>query len=155
MGNNTGKLFRNTVSREIAAFPYDFSKNYYALIQEAQKKGYEQCIITSDIMIELMEYFLMKQSTINSIEFFVEDTELESEINTIIRKIKTNGIYWESLKNKLIFLSTENSIEIKAVTIKSLEYIIKIAVNGIFTVTSSFYGIISNELASFIGERTK
>ena len=97
----------------------------------------------------------MKQSTINSIEFFVEDTELESEINTIIRKIKTNGIYWESLKNKLIFLSTENSIEIKAVTIKSLEYIIKIAVNGIFTVTSSFYGIISNELASFIGERTK
>ena len=79
MINKQGKLFRNNASGKVECAEYDVNQNYYAFIQDKQKEGYNQCIVTSDIMIEIMQCFLLNNRVeITSINFMVDDNELES-----------------------------------------------------------------------------
>ena len=120
MRNICGKVFQNIQTRDIECFLYDPQQNYYYMVQNASKRGYQQSIFTSSVMIALIEEFLLKyNSIVTEIEFLVEDEELNQEIKKIIGKMKDNGAYWEILKDKLSFLSKCDSIDIKKVSVKS------------------------------------
>ena len=97
--------------------------DYYALILEAQKKGCRQVILTSDIMIKIAEAFLTTESaTITDIAFFVEDDNLQKEIAKLIELMRQNSAYWGALKDKLKFLSEDDSIDIKKISLQGKEY---------------------------------
>ena len=55
MTNKFGKLFKNLSTNKICCFSYDEKQNYYVFIQEILQQGYHQCIVTSDIMIKIIE----------------------------------------------------------------------------------------------------
>ena len=154
MINKQGKLFRNNDSGKVECAEYDVNQNYYAFIQDKQKEGYNQCIVTSDIMIEIMQCFLLNNRVeITSINFMVDDNELESEIQTILSSMKQNAGYWEILKNKLSFLSQNDSIEIKKVNYRLLTgngALFSIQVNGIVTISENQYDAISNKISSIM-----
>lgn len=159
MTNITGKLFQNIQTRKITPFRYDPSKqDYYKLIREAQEKGYSQSIITSDIMISLIEHFLLKHKVIiTNIEFLVEDSDLTSEIDFILNKLRENAAYWEILKNKLQFLSTDSCIEIKKIDINCMDHValVSIYVNGVFSVTENMYDAVAYELSSIVEDHVQ
>lgn len=114
MRNVYGKVFQNILTRDVEYFLYDPQQNYYDVVQKASKRGYQQSIFTSSVMIALIEEFLLKcNAIVSEIEFLVEDEELNQEIKEILEKMKDNGAYWEILKEKLSFLSKYDSIDIK------------------------------------------
>lgn len=151
-----GKFFQNTQSREIQAVPYDSNCDYYDFIREEQKAGFRQTIITSDIMIKLSEYFLTNHNTtITSIDFLVDDEELQGEISNILTSLANNGVYWTILKDKLQFLRKYDSIDIKRInfTIKEGDGILlSLYVNGVFSISENGYDEISKQIAKLMGE---
>lgn len=98
-----GKVFQNIQTKNIECFVYAPQQNYYHVVQNALKNGYQQSIFTSSIMIALIEEFLLKyDSIVTEIEFSVEDEELNQEIKKIIGHMKDNGAYWAIIKDKLL-----------------------------------------------------
>ena len=147
MRNISGKVFQNIQTRDIECFLYDPQQNYYYVVQNASKNGYQQSIFTSSVMIALIEEFLLKyNSIVTEIEFLVEDEELNQEM-------KDNGAYWEILKDKLSFLSKYDSIDIKKVSIKSKQgngFLLSLQVNGIFDVTENAYDLVATEICNVV-----
>ena len=147
MRNICGKVFQNIQTRDIECFLYDPQQNYYYVVQNASKNGYQQSIFTSSVMIALIEEFLLKyNSIVTEIEFLVEDEELNQEM-------KDNGAYWEILKDKLSFLSKYDSIDIKKVSIKSKQgngFLLSLQVNGIFDVTENAYDLVATEICNVV-----
>ena len=154
MRNICGKVFQNIQTRDIECFLYDPQQNYYYVVQNASKSGYQQSIFTSSVMIALIEEFLLKyNSIVTEIEFLVEDEELNQEIKKIIGQMKDNGAYWEILKDKLSFLSKYDSIDIKKVSIKSKRgngFLLSLQVNGIFDVTENAYDLVATEICNVV-----
>lgn len=154
MRNVYGKVFQNILTRDIECFSYDPQQNYYYVIQNASKRGYQQSIFTSSVMISLLEEFLLNYSAIvTEIEFLVDDDELNQEIKEIISKMRDNGAYWEILKDKLSFLSKYDSIDIKKVSIKSKKgvgFLLSLQVNGIFNVTENAYDLVAKEICDVV-----
>lgn len=158
MKNITGKLFQNIQSREVSAFEYVNSNDYYSFVDSVQKQGYVQAIFTSDIMLKTIEYYLFTHNAqIISIEFFVDDFVLQNEIDIILHKMSSNPAFWEMLKQKLIFLCEDNYIDIRKVDIKCSDdaYLLSVMVNGLFSVTSSAYPAVSAELCRLMGDYIK
>ncbi|MBE6070073.1 MAG: hypothetical protein E7211_20645 [Clostridium lundense] len=149
-----GKLFKDLDTSQISCFQYNTNQNYYTFIQEMQQKGFHQCIVTSDIMIKVVEHFILKGNVeITSIEFMVEDDELEDEINTVLKSMRQNAGYWDILKQKLSFLSENDSIEVKRVNFRSLKgsgYLFSIQVNGVIVVSESEFGNISGIISKIM-----
>lgn len=154
MRNICGKVFQNIQTRDIECFLYDPQQNYYYVVQNASKSGYQQSIFTSSVMIALIEEFLLKyNSIVTEIEFLVDDEELNQEIKKIIGQMKDNGAYWEILKDKLSFLSKYDSIDIKKVSIKSKQgngFLLSLQVNGIFDVTENAYDLVATEICNVV-----
>ena len=62
MDNKYGKLFKCSSTNRICYFSYDAKENYYAFIQGMLQQGYHQCIVTSDIMIKIIEHYILSGS---------------------------------------------------------------------------------------------
>ena len=156
MRNKYGKIFQNIHTRKFECFLYDPQPNYYDVIQEDSNNGYQQSIFTSSVMLSLMEYFLLKHNTlITEIEFLVEDTDLDKEIDVLLDKMKINGAYWKILRDKLSFLSKYDSIDIKKVNITGAEgtgFLLSLQVNGIIVVSENVYDSVSNEITKIMQE---
>ena len=90
-------------------------------------------------MIKIIEHYILSGSVeVTSIEFMIEDDELEGDITSILQLMKKNSGYWEILKQKLSFLSENDSIEMKKVSFrKTVENgsLFSIQVNGIVIVS--------------------
>ena len=50
MRNICGKVFQNIQTRDIECFLYDPQQNYYYVVQNASKNGYQQSIFTSSVI---------------------------------------------------------------------------------------------------------
>lgn len=154
MRSEYGKIFQNIQTREIECFSYDPQQNYYDIVQDASKRGYQQSIFTSSVMISLIEYFLLKHNAlVTGIDFLVEDTALNQEINRLLDNMKGNGAYWEILKEKLSFLSRYDSIDIKKVTIAGRDgvgFLLSLQVNGIIIVSENAYESVSDEISKIV-----
>lgn len=158
MRNICGKVFQNTQTKEVKCFLYDPQKNYCYVV-DTSKSGYQQCAFKTSTMIAVIEEFLSNyNSIVTAIEFFVDDEELNQEINKIIRKMQDNGACWEILKDKLSFLSKYDSIGIKKVSIKSQQgngFLLSLQVNGIFDVTENAYNLVATEICNVVGINLK
>lgn len=151
----TGKLFYGIEKKQVSVVEYDSSSgDYYALILEAQKKGCRQVILTSDIMIKIAEAFLTTESaTITDIAFFVEDDNLQKEIAKLIELMHQNSAYWGALKDKLKFLSEDDSIDIKKISLQGKNdggFLISLFVNGVISISESAYSSLSEKLSEFL-----
>lgn len=155
MKMKTGKLFYGIEKKQVSVVEYDSSSgDYYALILEAQKKGCRQVILTSDIMIKIAEAFLTTESaTITDIAFFVEDDNLQKEIAKLIELMRQNSAYWGALKDKLKFLSEDDSIDIKKISLQGKNdggFLISLFVNGVISISESAYSSLSEKLSEFL-----
>ncbi len=158
MADIQGKLFRSIQSGNIISLQYDTQKTeYYAFIKEATSAGLKQVIITSDIMISLLDYFIhMHKGIISGIEFFEEDSELSDDISSYLKSMKEDRAFWSILKEKLVFLSKEDSIDIKKIELSFLlsgTFVwTSIYVNGIFSTSDKNYSEIKRVLIDRLGE---
>lgn len=156
MIDKKGKLFKYLVSNSVKCIEYDVNQNYYTFIQEKKKDGYCQCIITSDIMIDIIQSFLLQGDIeITSIKFMIDDDELNSEIKSILALMRENFAYWEILKSKLSFLSQKDSIEIKKVSFRVLTgmgALFSVQVNGIIIATENVYKDICHKISCIVEE---
>lgn len=154
MQNICGKVFQNIQTKDIECFLYNPQQNYYDVVQNALKSGYQQSIFTPSVMIALIEEFLLKyNSIVTEIEFSVENEEVNQEIKKIIGHMKGNGAYWVILKDKLSFLSEYNSIDIQKVSIKSKQengFLLSLQANGIFDVTANAYDLVATEICNVV-----
>lgn len=149
-----GKLFKNLSTNQVCCLQYDKNQNYYAFIKEMHDKGFNQCIVTSDIMIKIIQKFVLKGNIeIISIEFMVDDSELEAEISGILQAMKQNAGYWDVLKQKLKFLSQDDSIEMKKVSFRSLNgmgALFSIQVNGVMIISETEFENVSKSVSKII-----
>lgn len=155
MKMKTGKLFFDVLKESVKVIDYDLSQEYYSLIKSAQENNCRQVIITSDIMIGLAEYLLtMEKATITNISFFVDDEELQQEIDRILKSLQNNPAYWGTLKTKLDFLSKHDSIDIKEMSFHNISqsYFARIVVNGIISISEPKYKKLSSKIATFVEE---
>ena len=150
-----GKLFKELSTNKIVCLDYDKSQNYYKFIKNKQSNGYCQCIVTSDIMITIIQNYILKGNVeIIAIEFMVEDQELQEEIDKLLSFMKQNLGYWEILKKKLSFLRENDSIEMKKVDFRMLDGtggVFSIQVNGIVGVTENRYEEVTTEISTMTG----
>lgn len=155
MKMKTGKLFFDVLKESVKVIDYDLSQEYYSLIKRAQENNCRQVIITSDIMIRLAEYLLTSEkATITNISFFVDDEELQQEIDKILKSLQNNSAYWGILKTKLDFLSKHDSIDIKEMSFCNISqsYLARIVVNGIISISEPKYKDLASKIATFVEE---
>lgn len=153
MRNKMGKLFQNIQTRRVSAYEYIEKSEYYAFVEMVQKQGNNQCIFTSDIMLKFMEHFLYEHNAkITAINFMIEDEPLQEEIVALLNKMDKQPAFWDRLKQKLLFLSEDNCIEIQSVDFKCSDdgFLLSVMVNGLFTVTDSSYTNVAEELSSLM-----
>lgn len=138
------------------ALPLDEKVEYYCLLKKYREEGFRQIIITSEIMIKLIEYFVLNKKYKNyEIELMEPDKDLSNEINSIIKKVDEEQIYFSELIKILNFISEKSSIEIKKICFKGRDADGKairfyIQSNGITGVNEEKLSFISDEILNLI-----
>lgn len=115
------KLFWKTESgkQHICCVDYDDQQDYYIFLRKCRAKGYRQVIVTSEIMIQIIRHACLdKGHYIYRIEFAEDDTDLENEMDGILKAIHKNPAYFGDLLEKLRFLAEKTSIDLKRIYIK-------------------------------------
>ncbi|AID44034.1 Phage protein [Candidatus Arthromitus sp. SFB-mouse-NL] len=155
MKSKYGKLFKNLSDNTINCFEYGSVQEYYPFIQRIKQQGFNQCIITSDVMISIIEHFILRYNAeIISINFMVEDSELQIEINNILGLMRKSEAYWSVLKQRLLFLSENDCVEMKEVEFKicsgELNTLLSVKVNGVIVVGEFEFYEVSNIISTII-----
>ncbi|KYM50913.1 hypothetical protein A2U04_00800 [Fusobacterium necrophorum subsp. funduliforme] len=133
------KIFQK--EKDIVAIEYtvEDQKNYFNFVKSQTKQNMRQVIITSEIMLEIIEKSFLKNNicVIKSIKFAEEDSELDEEINLYIKHINNDKENLKKLFTKLECISNSSSIDIEEIEViikerENDEFIkMKIWVNGI------------------------
>ena len=75
----------NSLSKKIFCVPFSDSMEYYTFLKQQHNDGYRQIIITSEIMIRLLEHFVLKERlSVYNIQFAEDDEDLASEISALL-----------------------------------------------------------------------
>lgn len=152
------KLFRKNEDGSISSFPYDPNQNYYTFTQRVVQKGYTQCILTTDIMLQVAEQFILGQNgNISAIKMLVEDDELDKEISQLLERLNSNKAYWSILRERLSFLSND-AIDIESLEIcgnSGFPYKITFRVNGILAFSGSESEKIVDKTMKIVGAYIK
>ena len=153
-----GKLFRkiDTFPQKITCLAMDDSVEYYDFLKKCHINGFRQIIITSEIMIKFIDYFVLDFNyKIYSIEFMEDDKDLSEEINALLNMTSIRAAYLSKLKEQLLFLSEKSSIEIQRIYFKgrdaqgrALNFYLQS--NGIFGINDAHYPIISEKIAELM-----
>lgn len=146
----------NSGKRHICCVSYDDNAEYYTFLRKCRDEGFRQVIVTSEIMIEIISNaYLKKEYSVYKLEFVEEDSELESEMNTILQTIQNKPAYLSVLLEKLKFLSEKSSIDIKRIYIKSPykedgfdNYFIQS--NGIIGINEESFTSVSTEIVALV-----
>lgn len=152
------KFFKFFIEKNenIIAIPYlqENQKSYFKFVKQQYERGLRQIIITSKIMIKILEeYFLNKKFRIVEIKFAEEDLELNYEIEKALEELEKDRGYFFKLLKKLEFIANNSSIDIEKIELVSLERIdgayvsVSVKVNGILVVKGN---TISDEIAHVI-----
>lgn len=150
-----GKVFIGS-GLNLTAVLYQNGIDYYAFVKSHTEEGMRQVIITSEIMLLLIEEcFILRKFEIVSIEFMVEDEELDAEINAILNRMANDRVYWGELKSKLEFLNEQASIDIKKIKLKGMakngrSFSMFFQVNGIFGISDFAYDEEKNYLLGLL-----
>lgn len=148
------KIFRKNEDGSIHGFPYDPSSDYYAFIQDIRSRGYAQCILTTDIMLEEADHFLLNENgNVTGIELYEDDAVLSKQLTNLISKMRTNKAYWSVLKDKLNFLNN-TAIAVESIEIcgnKQGSYKVVFRVNGIVEISGDINDQLINVIIKIIG----
>lgn len=123
MGKFMNKLFikNDNGIKKIVPKPYDpaINKDYYSYVKRYCDKGFNQFIITSEYMMELLEYyFLERKFSITEIIFLEDDLELEENISWHLERLTEDRAYYNKLIDRLKFLFDDSSIDIKRIVLQ-------------------------------------
>lgn len=153
----TGKIFLDNFN-ELVGLIYTPSPNidYYSYIKEQSDLGYHQVIITSQMMINLIEYLCIDRDfEVTKIELLEEDINQDDTISQYLNLTKKNKIYFHKLIEELKFIKDESSIDIKRVHFighskdkKCFRFFIQ--VNGIYEIDKEFFEYETNELIKLL-----
>ena len=109
------KLFQEKNSNVVGIeYSSELQKNYFQFVESQYKKGLRQVIVTSKLMLKIIEeYFLNQNYRIIDINLGEEDFEMKDEIDNILKMIeKDRGKFFYLLK-RLEFISNNSSIDIE------------------------------------------
>lgn len=159
--NKYFKIFQEK-NRNIVGIEYssdDQRKNYFNFIKEQHNRGLIQVIITSELMLKILEkYFIERKFKINKIKFAEEDSVLIKEIEIILENVSKDREYFFLLLKKLECIANNSSIDIEEIELLSTErkngkYIkIAIRVNGIIILDEVNYDCELKEISKVIEE---
>lgn len=153
----TGKIFIDKFNNLVGLI-YTPSPNcdYYSYIKEKSQGGYHQVIITSQMMINLIEYLCIERDfEVSKIEFLEDDVSQDETIANYLKLIKRNKIYFHKLIEELTFIKDESSIDIKKVYFighsKEGKYFrILVQVNGIYQIDKEFFECETKEITKIL-----
>ena len=115
------KLFQEKNSNVVGIeYSSELQKNYFQFVESQYKKGLRQVIVTSKLMLKIIEeYFLNQNYRIIDINLGEEDFEMKDEIDNILKRIeKDRGKFFYLLK-RLEFISNNSSIDIEYINLSS------------------------------------
>lgn len=152
------KFFKFFIEKNenIVAIPYlqEDQKKYFRFVKEQYEKGSRQIIITSKIMLKVLEeYFLNKKFRIIEIKFAEEDLELNQEMEKYLEEVEKDRGCFFKLLNKLEVIANNSSIDIEKIELVSSKRINKaytslsLKVNGIVIIDGS---TIENDINNII-----
>lgn len=152
------KLFwkANNSSKEIFCVPFNDDIEYYSFLKQYHDLGYRQIIITSEIMIEFTEHFVLEKGfSVWNIEFIEDDPDLAEEIANLITVISGDIAFFGKLIEKLNFLSEKSSIDIQRIYFKGrtpggIAIKFYLQSNGIIGVDNKNFFSISEEISKLI-----
>lgn len=141
-----GKIFinNNINTKLFEVIEYDPSIDYYTYIKNYRDEGYDQVIITSELMIDTLKvYFYDKKCTITHVELLEHDTQMENEIEEILNQLRIDRGYFNLLLEKLKCLIEKNSIDIRKIELQWREdgftTALFMQVNGLLGITDEKY----------------
>lgn len=141
-----GKIFVDK-SNNLVGLTYnpDIKIDYYTYIKKKLELGYHQFIVTSDMMIRIIERLcIYRDFEINKIELLEEDDNQQTILSEYIKLTKVNKVYFHKLMEELNFIRQESSVDIKRVSFrgksKNGNFLrLYIQVNGIYGVDDEFF----------------
>lgn len=146
----------NNISKDVFCIQYDDNVEYYTFLKQYHDNGYRQIIITSEIMVGLIEHFVLENDfCVYDIVFMEDDQDLTDEISQLLPMLSNNKAFLGKLVEKLNFLSEKSSIDIQRIYFKG-RTTEKIAVNfylqsnGIIGIDINNYSSISTEISGLI-----
>lgn len=133
-------------NEKIEAIPYlqEDQKSYFKFVKSQYEKGLRQIIITSKIMIKILEeYFIDRKFRISEIKFAEEDIELNGEIEKYLTELERDRGYFLKLLKRLECIANNSSIDIEKLQLISSERVegsyitISLKVNGILIISEN------------------
>lgn len=136
--------------------PLDENVEYYCLLKKYREEGFRQVIITSEIMIKIIEYFVLNKKYKNyKIDLMESDKDLNKKINSIIERVNEEQVYFSELIKLLNFISEKSSIEINRIYFKGRDEdgeVVNFFIqsNGIIGINDEKFHFISDEILKLI-----
>lgn len=151
------KLFNNKTNK-VEAIKRPLNKDYYEFVREMQHSDFNQIIITSDIMIQIIKVFFTKHNAeIIEIELLEQYKEHNDYINTLIEDLLKDRAKIVELLESLKSFHESSVIDIKKINIKLREdgeiYKFYLYINGILETSSNEITEKYNEIICSIVER--
>ena len=146
----------NDASKDIFCISFNDDMEYYTFIKQYYDDGYRQIIITSEIMIGLIEHFVLEKGLfVYNIEFIEDDQDLKDEIENLLSIISRDRAFLGKLIEKLNFLSEKSSIDIQRIYFKGRgndggATNFNLQSNGIIGIDKKNFSSISNEISNLI-----
>lgn len=143
-----GKVFKKKESdrKSIRFLLYDQSQDhdYYSFVRDKRDLDYHQVIITSEMMIDILDYYFMaRHASISSIELMESDAQLEQKIQEILLKMDVDRAYYSKLITLLNFIKEKFSIDLKKINIKNKneddQFRLYVKVNGLVGIDEIVY----------------
>lgn len=155
------KIFRSSYSNTINLqfVPYDPAEHfhYYDFIQEQRKRGLWQLIVSSKMMIAVLEKYVAEYGyIITNIQLVEDDGDFVTECNRIKELVNAHQKDISDLTNKLYYLQDEECIDIFKIGLKKYDVVTKKAVlleiqsNGIVKNCSDCLGETNRKLMQCI-----
>lgn len=133
-------LYRETNSLVIKDLPPQ--TNYYKFVQENSEKNYNQFIITSDIMLDLLKfYYLKKEAKIVELDLMEDDSSFDLEFKNHIKQMTKDRAYFAHFLEEVRWLYSHESIDLKKIRVKyrinEKPVDITIYINGIISINNN------------------
>lgn len=104
--------------RKIIPVPYDDRVDYYMFVKEHHDAGFRQVIVTSEVMIQLIQKIVIRGFRVSRIEMVEDDDELDQQVRVLLDRIYKKPACLSELISLLSFLSEKSSIEIQQISIR-------------------------------------
>lgn len=147
------KIFLSRESNTIVIKDLPSNINYYKYVQEKDGQGYNQFIITSHIMLDLLKfYYLEKGAKIIELDLMEEDPSFNLEFKKHIENMAKDRGYFAQFLEEIHWLYSHESIDLKKIRVKyrvnKKPVDITIYINGVVSVNNN--EIIEDELNQMI-----